>query len=98
MAGPTTFYEHVLPLFTDMDIECMASRRTPVLLASYDWWLVKDDDIYTNYENALDRVTSGSMPLGGPRWEQASIDVLIAWKNGGFQRGPEPVDPPEEEA
>lgn len=92
MAEPRTFYDDVLPLFTDMDIECMASRPTPVLLASYDWWLVKMGETYTNYERVLRVVTSGAMPLGGPRWEQASIDVLIAWKEGGFQRGTEPED------
>jgi hypothetical protein len=95
MAEPRTFYDDVLPLFTDMDIECMASRPSPVLLASYDWW---SEDNFANYDRVLGVVTSGRMPLGGPRWEQASIDVLVAWKDGGFQRGTEPVDPPEEEA
>lgn len=92
MANPRTFYDDVLPLFTDMDIECMASRPTPVLLASYDWWLVKSGDNFTNYNRVLGVVKSGFMPLGGPQWDQASIDVLVAWKDGGFQRGTEPGD------
>jgi hypothetical protein len=85
-----TFYQDILPLFRDMDIECMRGIDPPVLLANYDWWTEKDDDgTYLNYESAHDAVESGYMPLGGPRWDPESVQLLEQWKDAGFPKGSE---------
>lgn len=89
-----TFYEDILPLFRDMDIECMRGIDPPVLLANYDWWTETADSgaSYPNFESAYEAVDSGYMPLGGPRWDPESVQLLADWKAAGFPRG----TPPEE--
>jgi hypothetical protein len=84
-----TFYQDILRLFRDMDIECMRGIDPPVLLANYDWWTETPDggQSFPNYESAHDAVESGFMPLGGPRWDPESVQLLEQWKDAGFPQG-----------
>lgn len=87
-----TFYEDILPLFRDMDIECMRGIDPPVLLASYDWWTESDDgQSFPNFENAYGEVESGRMPMGGPQWDPESVQLLMDWKDAGFPMGTPPT-------
>lgn len=87
MADHPNFWEDVYPLFTDTDIACMRGRPTPVLLASIDWWKAG-----SNFDRAMSQLKSGRMPLGGPQWDQASIDLLQGWKDNNFEPGPTPAE------
>jgi len=83
MAEHPNFWEDIFPLLTDVDVACMRSRN--VLLASIDWWKSG-----RNFDVAYGRVESGNMPLGGPRWDPASVKLLLDWKNNNFEEGPKP--------
>jgi hypothetical protein len=65
----------------------MGARPTPVLLASIDWW--KEEG---HLDSALRMVDSGRMPLGGPVWDRASVQMLRDWRDNKFEEGPRPTD------
>lgn len=90
MADPT-YYQDILPLFTEIDIACMRGRS--VFLASYEY--MSDAG---NAQEVLDRLQpdmgSGRMPLGGPYWSQENLDLFQQWINTGRQQGTPPADLP----
>ena len=85
VADHPNFWEDVIPLFRDVDFACMGARGIP--LASIDWW--KADG---HFAMAYDRLSSGSMPLGGPRWKPEQVQVLAGWKENGFVEGPKSTE------
>jgi hypothetical protein len=98
MSGPNdpTYYEDILPLFTELDIDCMRGRN--VFLASYAY--MSDAG---NAQEVFDRLSpdagNGRMPLGGPYWSQDSLDLYKLWMDNGRREGTPPADlPPDPNA
>jgi hypothetical protein len=88
-----TFYQDILPLFTELDIACMRGRG--VFLASYQY--MSDS---SNADEVLSMLQpdqgSRRMPLGGPYWSQDSLDLMQQWIDTGRQEGTPPDNLPPE--
>ncbi|HEV7486936.1 MAG TPA: hypothetical protein VGQ65_14755 [Thermoanaerobaculia bacterium] len=98
MSGPNdpTYYEDILPLFTELDIDCMRGRS--VFLASYAY--MSDAG---NAEEVFGKLSpdagNGRMPLGGPYWSQDSLDLYSLWMSNGRKEGTPPDNlPPDPNA
>ena len=91
-AGPPD-YQNILPLFTELDIDCMRGRG--VFLASYQY--MSDA---SNAQEVFDRLSpdagNGRMPLGGPYWSQESLDLFSLWMLRGRLEGTPPDNLPPE--
>jgi hypothetical protein len=81
-AAEISFERDIVPLFRPMDIECMAGLASGgVFLVDYDFMSQK-----VNAQKVIDRlkmIGPNRMPLGGPYWSDASIQLLQDWINGG---------------
>jgi len=95
MADPT-FYQDILPLFTELDVACMRGRD--VFLASYKY--MSDEDNADQVLRKLKPQPGGNddrrMPLGGPYWSQDNLDLFQQWIDTGRQEGTPPDDLPPE--
>jgi len=90
--NPPTFYQDIVPLFRQMDVECM--RNMGVLLVNYDYMSdPAGNSAYTDHANAngiLDRLSGKNtpqMPLGGPYWSQDNLDLFQQWMVCGYAQG-----------
>src|SRR4051812_28535116 len=63
--------------FRPKDIACMKGRFD---LSSYE-------SVKTNAQDIHDATSSGSMPLGGPRWSANRVQTFQNWMNAGFPEG-----------
>jgi hypothetical protein len=82
-ASEISFERDIVPLFRPMDIECMAGLdNNAYFLVDYDFMSNRD-----NCENVITRLKpdagKGRMPLGGPYWSDANIQLLQDWLDGG---------------
>jgi len=99
--NPPTFYQDIVPLFRQMDVECMRNPSlgpqppTPpggVLLLDYDYMSTP-----ANAQNVLGHLTGDTppqMPLGGPYWSQDNLDLFQQWMACGYAKGTPPDDQP----
>jgi hypothetical protein len=84
-----SFATDVLPLFSASQINCMSGQG--VQLGNYDYMSAPDGDaVYADHANArhvygrLSGTESGRMPLGGPYWSLAMLQIFSDWMKGGF--------------
>lgn len=76
---PLTWTDDVQPIYDDRCSRCHGpSGPSPTRLDSADAWETRIDAIVA-------AVTSGRMPLGGPRLTPAEIGVIEAWAATGFE-------------
>jgi len=87
---PASFATDIRPLFTPRDISCMA--RFGVALGDYGYMAsAAGNDDFPDHANARDVLTrlTGErvprMPMGGPYWSDAHIDLFRQWMADGFQ-------------
>jgi hypothetical protein len=76
-AAPVSFERDIKPLFRSRDIQSMKQRG--VLLDDYAYMSNLD-----NAQDVLDHLTGDApprMPLGGPFWSDAQIDLFKRWMN-----------------
>lgn len=90
--NPPTFYQDIVPLFRQLDVECM--RNMGVLLLDYAYMSDPAGDSsypdHANANNVLDRLTGKTtpqMPLGGPYWSQDNLDLFQQWMACGYTEG-----------
>jgi hypothetical protein len=84
-ANPPTFYQDIVPLFRQQDVECMRNPSLGVLLLDYAY--MSDPG---NAQNVLDRLTGDvqpQMPYGGPYWSQDNITLFQQWMACGYKEG-----------
>jgi hypothetical protein len=90
--NPPTFYQDIVPLFRQQDVECMRNPSLAVLLLDYTYMSTP-----ANAQNVLNRLTGAAgqtqMPLGGPYWSQENIDLFQQWMACGYKEGT-PDSPP----
>jgi hypothetical protein len=88
-ATPTSFNDHILPMFKPADIACMTRRGWPI--DSYAF--VSDpagDHLYPDHANArtiyghLSGEISPRMPPRPPFWTDSMLVRFEAWMNEGF--------------
>jgi len=75
-----SFATNILPLFTQVDINCMKTKG--VNLSSYAFVSVPQNA--QNILNHLNGTTPPQMPPSGP-WSAANIALFQAWIDGGYQ-------------
>jgi hypothetical protein len=80
MPDAVSFARDILPLFTPMDIACMA--RHGVRLADYQYMSVPANA--RNVASHLDGTQPPRMPPGAA-WPAANISLFQAWMTGGYQ-------------
>jgi len=87
---PVSFATDIRPLFTAHDISCMSRRR--VKLDDYGYMSTPaGNDGFPDHAHARDvfaHLTGDSpprMPIGGPYWSDAHIDLFKQWMADGFQ-------------
>lgn len=82
----TGFDKDVLPLFRDVDINCMNAKG--VHLGDAQWMCdVSANEDFQDHANArrvYAALSSGSMPPGH-RWPQAALTIYSNWMLDGFQ-------------
>ena len=71
---PTSFAKDIRPLFRAKDINSMKKAFD---LGSYD-------DVRSNADAILGRVSAGSMPCDGP-WPVEQVDVFRRWVEEGMK-------------
>ena len=74
--GDVTWAGEVLPLYTDRCAICH-SGDTETILDSEQAWI-------DGFDQILEMVGSGAMPIGGPALTDGEIQMLNAWRDGGF--------------
>ena len=80
-----TWEDDIKHFFTQMNVGCMRSRRSPLDLADYDSVKTKAVDILEQLELRVRDPTQG-MPRGGRPWPQDKIDKFKEWMKDGFPR------------
>jgi hypothetical protein len=75
MNSDLSFERDLQPLFRERD------RATMLSVANFDLW--KRDDVATNSQAILERLTDGSMPCDSP-WPADRIDVFRQWIDAGM--------------
>jgi hypothetical protein len=85
----TSFAEDIVSLFNGRDITCMA--RFGVSLSDYGYMSdPTGDDKFNDHANARDvyarlmGTTTPRMPMGGPYWADAQLQLFDQWMNDGF--------------
>jgi uncharacterized membrane protein len=87
--GTITYNQNIKSIIDNNCISChgyVPSNGATFSLTNYQ--NVKDAVIN---KNLIDRISrsegaSGAMPLGGPRLPNSSINLIIQWKNQGYQQ------------
>ena len=79
---PVSFARDIRPMFRQIDIEHMRNRG--VLLDDYTYMADPSND-YGNAQNVEDRLTSQSMPPGGPYWSDQQLTLYRQWRSDGYQ-------------
>ncbi len=87
---PASFAADIRPLFTARDISCMARFRVALDDHGYMSAAAGDDQFpdHANARNVLAHLNGDRpprMPMGGPLWTQAQLDLYGQWMAGGFQ-------------
>ena len=84
-----SFAADIAPLFTEGDIDCMS--ETGVELNDYGYMSNgTGDDKFPDHANARHvyaRLTGNErprMPMGGPYWQEAQLQLFNQWMTGGF--------------
>jgi hypothetical protein len=70
-----SFANDIRPMFRPKDINCMNGQGLD--LTSYN-------DVKANASDIYQRVSSHSMPLGGPPWTAAMIAKFNSWMTQGY--------------
>ncbi|HET8840220.1 MAG TPA: hypothetical protein VFN35_02080 [Ktedonobacteraceae bacterium] len=73
MASTPGFEQDIKPLFREDDRDAM----------SYIFDLWSYQDVSTNAENILERLSDGSMPCDG-EWPEEQIETFRSWINAGM--------------
>ena len=76
-----SFSIDILPLFRAADIQHMSAFG--VLLHKHEWMSQP-----SNARNVYRHLTGQAlpqMPLGGPFWDEAELDLFRKWMEGGYQ-------------
>jgi hypothetical protein len=88
--APISFAQDIAPLFADKDVTCMA--HFGVHLKDPDYMCdAAGNDAFADHGNARQifaRLTGTStprMPMGGPYWDDAQLQLFDQWMTGGFQ-------------
>ena len=79
---PVSFVHDIKPLFRQIDIDHM--KRFNVSLDDYTYMSDPTGD-YANAQVVEDRLTSQSMPPGGPYWSNEQLSLYKQWKSDGYQ-------------
>jgi hypothetical protein len=86
---PASFASDIAPLFTQSEIDCMSGLG--VELDDYGYMSSAAGNAnYPDHANAreiLARLTGERrprMPMGGPYWDDAQIDIFKQWMADGF--------------
>jgi hypothetical protein len=86
---PPSFAQDIEPLFRPRDISCMA--RFAVRLNDFAYMSDPGgDDTYPDHANArnvfahLTGTVTPRMPLGGPFWTDAQLQLFDQWMTDGF--------------
>jgi hypothetical protein len=87
-AAPVSFAAQIAPLFRAQDVQCMRGRN--VFLINYEWMSAKNTSgQFANANRVLDKLKPGAgpgrMPLGGPYWSAANLQLFSDWIAGGCQ-------------
>ncbi|MDT4895674.1 MAG: hypothetical protein QOH25_751 [Acidobacteriota bacterium] len=87
-AAPVSFAAQIAPLFRAQDVQCMRGRN--VFLINYEWMSAKNTTgQYANANMVLGKLKPGAgqgrMPLGGPYWSDANLQLFSDWIAGGCQ-------------
>jgi hypothetical protein len=84
-----SFAQDIVPLFTGRDITCMA--RFGVGLNDYDYMSdPTGNDTFVDHTNARDvyahltGTKTPRMPMGGPYWTDAQLQLFDQWMTDGF--------------
>jgi hypothetical protein len=88
VAAPVSFAAQIAPLFRAQDVQCMRGRG--VFLINYEWMSAKNTTgQFANANMVLGKLKptagSGRMPLGGPYWSDANLQLFTSWIAGGCQ-------------
>ena len=83
-ANPPTFYQDIVPLFRQMDVECM--RNMGVLLLDYTY-MSNPTNAQTVFTRLSSNTQGSQMPLGGPYWSQDNLDLFQQWMACGYAEG-----------
>jgi len=79
--GAPSFKNNILPLFRQVDINHM--RPMGVLLSDYTYMSTP-----ANAQNVYSYLTGDSqpqMPIGGPYWTPAQLQLFNSWMTTGYQ-------------
>ena len=87
-AAPISFAAQIAPLFRAQDVQCMRGRN--VFLINYEWMSAKNTTgQFANANMVLGKLKPGAglgrMPLGGPYWSDANLQLFNDWIAGGCQ-------------
>jgi hypothetical protein len=76
-----SFQNDILPLFRQVDINHM--KPMGVLLDQYTYMSTPANaqDVY----NHLTGASTPRMPMGGPFWSEAQLQLFQNWMTGGYQ-------------
>jgi len=78
--APVSFATNILPLFRAVDIQHMKPRG--VLLSDYTWMSTP-----ANAQEVYNYLTGDSqprMPIGGPYWNAAQLQLFKTWTTTGY--------------
>ena len=84
-----SFANDLLPLFTEGDVDCMSGMG--VELSDYGYMSdATGDETFADHTNArhvyahLSGDRRPRMPMGGPYWTDARLQLFEQWMSGGF--------------
>jgi hypothetical protein len=84
-----SFAQDILPLFRDGDVACMARFNVHLNDFAYMSDPTEDDSFpdHANARNVYARLTGAAkpqMPMGGPFWPDAQLQLFNQWMSDGF--------------
>jgi len=87
--APVSFARDIAPLFDARDVACMARFDVHLGDAGYMSDATGDDKFadHANARNVYARLTgvaTPQMPLGGPFWPDAQLQLFDQWMSDGF--------------
>lgn len=85
MNEPISFQAHILPLFTEVDIDHMG--RLKVRLDDYTYMSDPEND-HAHARRVYETVSTGVMPPAGSgeeRWSPEKVELFSRWMAGGYQ-------------
>jgi hypothetical protein len=80
-AGPVSFKLNILPLFRVADIQHMQGYG--VLLSDYTY-MSNPANAHQVYGYLIPGGSTPRMPMGGPYWTQAQLDLYNTWMTTGY--------------